>query len=91
MNFLLPQERPGTLRDARPVDIHSDHYLDLWIEFDEPAGETRRARVPVSECPANLVAGERLTVKFVMGVVVKVSRGAAAPVPPPAGEEPSAS
>lgn len=74
MNFLLPQERPGTLRDVRTVDIHSDHYLDLWIEFDEPAGETRRGRLPVSECPTDLVAGERVSVKFVMGVMVKVGR-----------------
>jgi len=74
MNFLLPQERPGTLRDVRPVDIHSDHYLDVWIEFDEPAGENRRGRLPVSECPADLVAGERVSVKFVMGVMTKVTR-----------------
>ena len=74
MNFLLPQDRPGILKDLRHVDIHSDRYLDLWIEFEEPAGETRRARLPVSECPADLVVGERVSVKFVMGVMVKVAR-----------------
>ncbi|MEO5617341.1 MAG: hypothetical protein ABIS67_06190 [Candidatus Eisenbacteria bacterium] len=87
MNFLLPQERPGTLRDVRTVDIHSDHYLDLWIEFDEPTGETRRGRLPVSECPTNLVAGERVSVKFVMGVMVKVGRPEAGVASP--GDNPS--
>lgn len=84
MNFLLPQERPGTLREVRAVEIHSDRYLDVWVEFDEPAGETRRARVPVSECPTDLVAGDRVSVKFVMGVVVKVGRSAEE-APPVAG------
>ena len=74
MNFLLPQDRIGILKNLRPVDIHSDRYLDLWIEFDEPVGETRRGRLPVSECPADLVIGERVTVKFVMGLMVKVGR-----------------
>lgn len=87
MNFLLPQERLGTLREVRTLDIHSDHYLDVWIEFDEPAGETRRGRLPASECPANLVAGERVSVKFVMGVMVKVSKSHLAK-PAPA-EDPS--
>jgi len=86
VNFLLPQERSGTLREVRAVDIHSDHYLDVWVVFDEPTGETRRARVPVSECPTDLVAGDRVSVKFVMGVVVKVAR-TTEPAPPVA--EPS--
>jgi hypothetical protein len=93
MNFLLPQERPGTLREVRPVEIHSDRYLDVWVEFDEPAGETRRGRLPVSECPADLVAGERVSVKFVMGVMVKASRSDSvkpAPLSDPTGSPPPA-
>ena len=85
MNLLLPQEKSGTLREVRLVDIHSDHYLDIWIEFDEPAGETRRARVPASECPTDLAAGGRVTVKFVMGVMVKVIHESPAERPPVAG------
>jgi len=76
MNYLLPQERPGTLKALQALDLHSDHYLDVWVEFDEPAGETRRGRLPVSECPTDLVAGERVSVRFVMGVMVKVARRA---------------
>jgi hypothetical protein len=76
MNYLLPQEKPGTLKAVQALDLHSDHYLDVWVEFDDPVGETRRGRLPVSECPADLVAGERVSVRFVMGVMVKVTRRA---------------
>jgi len=91
MNFLLPQDRTGTLRDVRPVDIHSDRYFDLWIEFDDPAGETRRGRVPVGECPAGLVAGERVSVHFVMGVMTKVARSDSVPPPPAMPDETASS
>lgn len=74
MSFLLPQEKSGTLRAVRAADIHGDRYVDVSVEFDDPAGETRKGRVPVSECPADLVVGERVNVRFMMGVMVKVTR-----------------
>ena len=73
MNFLLPQERVGTLQRFQPVDIHGDRYADLAVLFDgEPTPQL--GRVHASECPPGLAIGERVTVRFVMGVMVKVSR-----------------
>jgi hypothetical protein len=74
MSFLLPQQRTGSVRFARPVDIHGDRYVDVAIEFDGPPAETKSGRVPVMECAENLTPGERVSARFVMGVMVKVER-----------------
>lgn len=73
MTFLLPQERIAMLQSMRAVEIHGDRYLDLALLYDgEPA--PRVARVSRSECPEGLTAGNRVSVRLVMGVVTRVSR-----------------
>lgn len=77
MSLLLPQERAGTIQAVRPVDIHGDRYVDLSIALDEPAsgGTTPTAgRVAANECPADLKPGDRVSARFVMGVMVRVAR-----------------
>jgi hypothetical protein len=80
MSLLLPQERAGTVRAMRPVDIHGDRYVDLSVELDEAAGSTTPStgRISAGECPADLAPGDRVSVRFVMGVMVRVSRTPAA-------------
>ena len=75
MNFLLPQSRIALVQAVRPFDLHGDRYLDLLLEFDGEA-EPRAVRLHASECPAGLAAGERLSVRLVMGVATGVTREA---------------
>jgi hypothetical protein len=74
MSFLLPQQRAGSVRAARAVDIHGDRYVDVSVEFDGPPAEVKTGRVPAMECAENLAPGERVNARFVMGVMVKVER-----------------
>jgi hypothetical protein len=74
MSFLLPQERIGIVRQTRAVDIHGDRYVDLSLDLEDAPGEARTGRIAASECPADLAVGDRVSVRFVMGVMVKVTR-----------------
>jgi len=81
VNLLLPQSRDGGVLDVRTVDIHGDRYVDLTVSLDGAgSGDAPSVgRVPASECPPDLRPGDRVTVRFVMGVMTKVVREGAAP------------
>jgi hypothetical protein len=81
VSLLLPQSRAGTVLDLRPVDIHGDRYVDVHVALDdaEPGRAPQTGRVSASECPADLKPGDRVTVRFVMGVMTRVVREGAAP------------
>jgi len=73
MSFLLPQTREARLEGVRAMELHGDRYLDLALRFEgEP--DARVVRLHASECPADLAAGEPLSVRFVMGVATSVTR-----------------
>ena len=74
MSLLLPQTRTGTVQSVRPVDIHGDRYVDLAILLDDDPATPVAGRVGAMECPADLAAGERVSVRFMMGVITRVSR-----------------
>lgn len=74
MSLLLPQTRTGTVRGALPLDIHGDRYVDLLVELDGDAGPPVRGRVGASDCPEDLSLGDRVSVRFTMGVMVRVER-----------------
>ena len=76
MSLLLPQTRAGVVRLATPVDIHGDRYVDLAIALDGETGPPVPGRVGASDCPPSLVPGERVSVRFTMGVMVRVAREA---------------
>lgn len=71
---LLPEERAATVRIVRPVDIHGDRYVDLQVELDDARSEPRTGRVPAGECPGDLAPGDHVTIRFVLGVMVKITR-----------------
>ena len=73
MSFLLPQDRAATVNGVKAVDIHGDRYQDLLLAYDGESAP-QMARVPLSECPQGLVAGERVNVRIVMGVVTRLAR-----------------
>ena len=74
MSLLLPQTRVGTVQSATPVSIHGDRYLDLAIALDGEAGPPVVGRVGSADCPDSLMPGERVSVRFTMGVMVRVAR-----------------
>ena len=67
------------VRVVRPVDIHGDRYVDLRVEFDHAPGQALTGRVAANECPDDLEPGDRVSVRVIMGVMVRVSRSGAAP------------
>lgn len=75
MSFLLPQSRAGTVRRVVPVDLHGDRYVDLVVELDDAPGAPASGRLAAMECPAEIAAGERVVVRFTMGVMVGIARG----------------
>jgi hypothetical protein len=74
VSLLLPQTRAGTVRSATPLSIHGDRYVDLAIALEGDAGPPVVGRVGAAECPESLAAGERVSVRFIMGVMVRVAR-----------------
>ena len=77
MNLLLPQSRAGTVRSATPVSIHDDRYVDLAVTLDGDATPALTGRLSVGDCPKDLAPGDRVSVRFVMGVMVRASRESA--------------
>jgi len=76
VSLLLPQTRTGVVRSATPVSIHGDRYMDVAIALDDEAGPPVVGRVGADDCPAGLAAGERVSARFMMGVMVRVAREA---------------
>jgi hypothetical protein len=74
LSLLLPQEVAAIVRAARALDIHGDRYVDVTVTTEEAPEAPRTGRVPASECPPDLAPGDRVRVKFVMGVMVKITR-----------------
>ena len=74
MNLLLPQTRAGTVRSATPVSIHGDRYVDLVIALEGDAGLPVVGRVGAENCPDSLAPGERVSLRFTIGVMVRVTR-----------------
>ena len=74
MSLLLPQTRTGTVQSVRLVDIHGDRYVDVALSLDDAGTAPVTGRVSVMECPPDLTPGERVSVKFTMGVITRVSR-----------------
>jgi len=74
VSLLLPQTRAGTVRAARPVDIHGDRYVDVTLVLDDDPTHPVAGRVSATECPADLAPEDRVEARFVMGVMTRVSR-----------------
>ncbi len=74
MSLLLPQTRAGTVRSATLLSIHGDRYVDLVIALDGDAGPPVVGRVGADDCPESLAPGERVNVRFTLGVMVRVAR-----------------
>jgi hypothetical protein len=74
MSLLLPQTRAGAVHAAAPVNIHGDRFVDVAVALDGEPGPPVTGRVSATDCPDSLAPGERVNVRFVMGVMVRVTR-----------------
>lgn len=74
VNLLLPQTRAGIVQSSTPVNIHGDRYVDLSITLEGETGPPVVGRVGATACPESLTRGERVSVRFTMGVMVRVAR-----------------
>lgn len=74
MSLLLPQTRAGTVRSATPVSIHGDRYVDLMVALDGEASAPVVGRLGADACPESLAPGDRVSVRFTLGVMVRAAR-----------------
>lgn len=74
MSFLLPQTRTGTVASVRAVELHGDRYVDLAVAVEGEGMPTATGRVSALECPGDLAVGDRVAVRFTMGVMTRVER-----------------
>ena len=74
MSLLLPQTRTGTLQSVRLVDIHGDRWVDVTVALDDAGAASVAGRVSALECPPDLKPGERVSMRFTMGVMTRVTR-----------------
>ena len=74
MSLLLPQTRTGTVQSVRLMDIHGDRYLDVALALDESDKAPVIGRVGAMECPPDLAPGDRVSVRFTMGVITRITR-----------------
>ncbi len=74
MSLLLPQTRPGTVRAAHAVVLHGDRYVDLTVALEGAEGAPLTGRVSAAECPDDLTPGDHVSVRFTMGVMIRVTR-----------------
>jgi hypothetical protein len=66
------EEREAMVLEVRPWTVHGSPFLDVTLVYPDRSVET--ARLGAESAPADLAAGERVTVRTVMQTIVEVSR-----------------
>jgi hypothetical protein len=72
---MLKGTRQGIVQRIQPIAIHGQVSLDVfWVDPDDPEQELRHARVGDESVPKSLSAGDRVTLHYLMGMVIKITR-----------------
>ncbi len=73
---MLKGTRDGILKKVQPVSIHGQVSWEIvFVHLDDPAEQLNAARVgPEAIEGQSLEPGDRITVDYLVGVVVKVKR-----------------
>ena len=72
---MLKGTRTAIIQRLQPVSIHGQVSIDVfWMDPDDPEQELRHARVGDEAAPRDLAVGDRVTLHYVMGMVVKITR-----------------
>jgi hypothetical protein len=70
-------ERDALVVEVRPWDAHGSGFVDVSVVYPDRSVAT--ARLGRESAPADLRAGEHVTVRLVMGSIVEVVRPAPGP------------
>jgi hypothetical protein len=74
-SVMLKGTRDGILKKLQPVSIHGQMSMDVYFtSVDDPDGQTSVARVGSEAVASNLEPGDTITLEYLVGQVVKVSR-----------------
>jgi hypothetical protein len=72
---MLKGTRSGVVTRIQPISIHGQISLDVfWTDPEDPESEIRHARVGDESAPKHLVAGDRITLHYLMGAVTRIER-----------------
>jgi hypothetical protein len=72
---MLKGTREGILKRAQPVSIHGQISLDIFFtSVDEPDGQIHVARVGPEAVQGNIEPGDRISIDYLVGQAVKVTR-----------------
>jgi hypothetical protein len=72
---MLKGSRAAILRRMQPVSIHGQISLDVFFnDADDPDGPVSTARVGDESVPRDLEPGDRIELRYLMGVVTEIRR-----------------
>jgi len=72
---VLKGSRVAILRKTQPVSIHGQVSIDVYFsDADDPDGPVSVARVGDESVPRDLEPGDRIELKYLMGVVTEVRK-----------------
>jgi hypothetical protein len=72
---MLKGTRSVILRRVQPVSIHGQISLDVFfVDPDDPAQEVLHARVGDESVPRDMNVGDRVTLHYLMGAVVQITK-----------------
>jgi hypothetical protein len=72
---MLKGTRTAIVKRTQPVSIHGQMNLDLfWVDPEDPEEEIRHARVAKEEAPPHLDSGDKVTLHYLMGEVIKITK-----------------
>lgn len=72
---MLKGTRDGLLKRIQPVSIHGQVSWDVFFtDVDEPDGQVHAARLGPEAVAQNLEPGDRITIEYLVGQAVKVTR-----------------
>ena len=72
---MLKGTRTGVIQRMQPISIHGQISLDVfWMDPEDPEQELRHARIGDESVPRDLAAGDKVTLHYLMGVVIKITK-----------------
>jgi len=72
---MLKGTRSGVIQRIQPISIHGQVSLDVfWVDPEDPEGEIRHSRVGDESVPRDMAAGDRVTLHYLMGAVVQITK-----------------
>lgn len=75
--MMLSGTKPATLRQIQLIDIHGSRFYDVAYTLDDTPEQVQTARIGMEDAYANPQPGDAIGVRYLMNVVVGISRRAA--------------